>query len=62
MKITKTTPLHAIAERMGDCATLADAAIMRAILIREHVTDTADVPENEWIRMLNEAVNTNTPR
>jgi hypothetical protein len=47
---------------MGDCATLADAAIMRAILIREHVTDTADVPENEWIRMLNEAVNTNTPR
>ena len=55
MKIDHTTPLHAIAELMGACATEDDAAAMRAILVRENVIDTADVSENDWLRFCDAA-------
>lgn len=60
MKIDHTTPLHAIAERMGDCATRADAAAMRSILVRANVIDTDDVPEADWLRYCDEAASVTT--
>ncbi|RPH43235.1 MAG: hypothetical protein EHM87_14320 [Burkholderiales bacterium] len=56
MKINHSTPLHAIAERMGDCATETEAAAMASILVRENVIDTADVSEADWLRYCDEAV------
>lgn len=60
MNLDHTTPLHAIAERMGDVATTDDARAMRAILARAGVTDTDDVLESDWLRYCDEAVGVTT--
>lgn len=55
MKISSTMNLDQLAERMGD-ATQGEAAVMRDLLAdRYDGKDTADVPESEWLAMLNEA-------
>ena len=57
MKINHSTPLHAIAERMGDCATNDDAAAMRSILVQSGHKDTDEITEADWLRYLDMAVN-----
>ena len=50
-----TLSVYDIQERMGDEATRADAECMLAILSRECVTDTDDVPEAQWLAWCEEA-------
>lgn len=50
-----TLSIGDIQERMGSEATTADAECMMAILSRECVTDTADVPEDQWLAWCVEA-------
>lgn len=47
--------IYDIQERMGDAATKGDAECMMAILSRECVVDTEDVPENQWLAWCEEA-------
>lgn len=58
MIITKSTPLYAIAERMGDCATNDDARAMLDELLAAGVTDTEDVSEADWLVMTDRAAAT----
>ena len=52
MKIDRHMNLEDLAERMGDCATLAEADAMRLLLIESPYEDTKHVPANEWSRLL----------
>jgi hypothetical protein len=56
MQITKTTPLSAIAERMGDVATTDDARAMLDELLAAGVTDTDDVSEADWLAIMDRAL------
>lgn len=52
MKIHANMGLHELAEHMGDGATLAEAAHMRASLDGlGRYSDTSDVPESEWLAL-----------
>lgn len=53
--ITKLS-VYDIQERMGTEATKAEAECMLAILSRECVTDTDDIPETLWLQWCSEAV------
>lgn len=55
MRIYSTMNLYSLGERMGTCATYADALIMRLLLIERYPdgeTDTQDVSEDVWDQML----------
>lgn len=55
MIITSTMDLGQLAERMGDQADRSDAENMRDILIANDYEgmDTIDIPEADWLEMLN---------
>ena len=50
-----TLSVYDIQERMGPAATYADAECMLGILSHECVTDTADVPESQWLAWCEQA-------
>ena len=52
MKIDRNMSLGELAERMGDCATVDDADVMRALLVESPYGDTRHVPEREWSQLL----------
>jgi len=57
MKISSTMDLAQLAERMGDCATEAEARHMRATLDGIGAWErTEDVSDEEWQKMLAGAV------
>ena len=56
MIIIKSTPLSAIAERMGDCATNDDARAMLDALLAAGVTDTDEMSESEWLALMDRAL------
>lgn len=58
MKISPTMNLSDLAERMEDCATEDEAAILRTILISRGYTDvdTSDVDPDEWSLCIDLAV------
>jgi hypothetical protein len=57
MKISGTMDLAQLAERMGNNATEAEARHMRATLEGIGAWErTEDVPEDEWLKMLEGAV------
>ena len=57
MKISDTMDLDQLAERMGGNATEAEAMHMRAALDGlGRYSRTEDVPEDEWLRLVEGAV------
>ncbi len=54
MRISETMDLGELKDRMGD-ATEQDARNMRDLLSETEYEDTADVPESEWVSLLNQA-------
>ena len=58
MLIANDMGLNELAERMGNEATETEARAMREMLV-EHFNgrDTADIPEADWLEMLDEAAN-----
>lgn len=57
MLINELMDLHHLAEHMGRSATLEEARYMRVSLNRDfRGMDTADVPGEEWLKFLNDAV------
>lgn len=57
MIIAADMNLSDLAERMGDVATEVDARAMRDLLVERYEgQDTADIPEADWLAMLEEAV------
>lgn len=57
MRISDTMDLNELAERMGPEATIAEAAHMRASLDGlGRWSRTEDVPEDEWLKILDGAV------
>ncbi|MDH1506276.1 hypothetical protein N5I20_14525 [Aeromonas caviae] len=57
MKVHSNMDLNQLAERMGTEATLDDAAAMRELLVEKFDgQDTAEIPEGEWMALLEEAV------
>ena len=54
MKIDRYMRLEDLAERMGDCATLAEAEALRTLLADLPYADTKHVPDREWSRLLSE--------
>ncbi|MFQ2489848.1 hypothetical protein ACK31S_17895 [Aeromonas caviae] len=57
MKVHSDMDLNQLAERMGNEATLDDASAMCDLLVEKFDgQDTADIPEGEWLALLEEAV------
>lgn len=57
MKVHSDMDLNQLAERMGNEATLDDASAMCDLLVEKfYGQDTADIPEGEWLALLEEAV------
>lgn len=56
MKITNDTTTYQVAELMGAEATERDGRIMLGLLSRECVTDTDDLSESAWLKLVDEAV------
>lgn len=57
MFIAADMNLSDLAERMGDIATDVDARAMRDLLVERYEgQDTADIPESDWLAMLEEAL------
>lgn len=52
MKIERTMDLDALAERMGRDATREEAGVMADFLLVGDYTDTEDIPEAEWLELL----------
>ena len=59
MEVSKTMDLGQLAERMGEVAERADAQRLRTLLIDSGYDgqDTANIPEDAWLRLLNAAFN-----
>ena len=58
MKITNDMGLSELAERMGTEATESEARAMREMLVENFDgMDTTDIPEADWMEMLDEAAN-----
>lgn len=55
MLITDETKVSQIAELMGHDADEIDGRIMLSLLIRECVTDTNNLDEDQWMDLLNES-------
>ncbi|HGE8241974.1 hypothetical protein LZT27_18570 [Aeromonas veronii] len=57
MKVHADMDLNELAERMGTEATMDDASVMCDLLVDKFDgQDTSDIPEGEWLAMLEEAV------
>ena len=56
MKIHNQMNLHALAELMGECATIEEASYMRDRLVLACWPDTESVPDDIWQRMMDDAV------
>lgn len=57
MKVHADMDLNELAERMGIEATMDDASAMCDLLVDKFDgQDTSDIPEGEWLAMLEEAV------
>lgn len=57
MLITPQMPLPDLAERMGGCATVPDAARLRDLLLASHPgADTADIAPADWGRLLDRSL------
>lgn len=56
MKIERNMDVYGLAERMGSLATWAEAETMRDLLLESGYRDTGDIPEDEWLEMLEAAV------
>jgi hypothetical protein len=56
MRINKQMHLGTLAELMGACATIEEAAIMRDLLAAERWENTEDIPDDEWESMADIAV------
>lgn len=57
MKVHSNMDLHQLVDRMGSEATLDDAAAMCDLLVEKFDgQDTAEIPEGEWLALLEEAV------
>lgn len=57
MKVHGDMDLNELAERMGTDATLDDASAMCDLLVEKFDgQDTSDIPEGEWLAMMEEAV------
>lgn len=57
MKVHADMDLNELAERMGIEATMDDASVMCDLLVDKFDgQDTSDIPEGEWLAMLEEAV------
>ncbi len=55
MRIHAHMNLDDLAERMGTCATEAEAITMRDLLAEQFEgQDTADIEEDEWLTMLDQ--------
>jgi hypothetical protein len=52
MQITPNMNLDQLAEHMGDCATADEARAMRDLLVEAEYESTGEVPEAEWLKML----------
>lgn len=52
MKIARSMSLGELAERMGSDATPENAAAMRDALLETEYTDTEDMPDDEWLSIL----------
>ena len=58
MLISNDMGLNELAERMGTEATETESRAMREMLVEKfNGTDTADIPEADWLEMLEEAAN-----
>ena len=58
MMIANDMGLNELAEHMGKEATEAEARAMRELLVENfNGQDTADIPEADWLEMLDEAAN-----
>ena len=55
MKITNDTTTFDVAELMGPEADELDGRIMMSILSRECIVDTDEIPESEWLAMIDES-------
>ena len=57
MKINENMNLNDLSERMGDSATVAEAIIMRDLLIEagHDDSDSASVAEDEWLLLCSRA-------
>lgn len=57
MQIKYNMDLNQLAERMGNVATEEDAEAMRELLVEKYDgSDVEDVPEVEWLALLDAAV------
>lgn len=57
MKISSNMNLYALAEYMGDCATVEDARAMRDILIERHDgDDMMRIRDDAFLEMMDEAM------
>lgn len=52
MRISENMDLYVLAENMGNVATLADAMVMRDLLIESGYATTSEIPTDEWLEML----------
>ncbi len=52
MQITTIMNLDQLAEHMGDIATADEARAMRDLLVEAGYNSTSEVPEAEWLTML----------
>jgi hypothetical protein len=57
MKVHADMDLNELADRMGTEATMDEASAMCDLLVEKFDgQDTSDIPEGEWLAMLEEAV------
>lgn len=63
MKISDQMDLYALSVHMGDGATTEDARVMRGLLASRHWgADTADLTEDEWLDLCENAVQLEQPQ
>lgn len=55
MKITNDTTTYQVAELMGSEADERDGRILLGLISRECIVDTEEVPETEWLALVDEA-------
>ena len=58
MKITQRMDLNALAERMGDCATIEQARALNRILVEDYIEGICieRIPEDDWLELCERAV------
>lgn len=54
--VGRSMDLDHLAQHMGSSVTIREAREMRELLLVDHVgDDVRDIPESEWLELLNEA-------